>query len=561
MRFPRWLDFRRPRTRSLGALALLFTLLNAPKPLLIDDGAYYCYARQICRDPLRPYDFVMFWDQQPEPANSVLAPPVLPYWLAIALVLFGENSFLWKLWLFPFCFLFVGALDALLRRFAKGVVGPVLWMTVLSPTFLPSLNLMLDVPALALGLMAATVFFRARTRGSFPRAALAGLLAGLAMETKYTGFLAPAVIVLYAALFRRKAGVARRGAWLAPVAVLLAVGLFVAWESLIALSQGESHFLCNLRQNDDSLRSKANLALPLMLILGALGPPVVLLSWTAIGVSRLVVTSAGAVVALGFGLMAVLPVPLHAKVTPGDVVLGAFGIVTLATAAVVIGFLLFGRRPRQMAMFAAMDWFLVLWLGGEVLGCFALTPFSAARRVMGVVIVGTLLAARLATRTCRGASRQRLLRGVAAAGVGFGLLFYALDLHGAFAEKQAVERAAALIRRHAPDATVWYVGHWGFQFYAERAGMKPVIPEQSLLQEGDWLVMPDRTIMQQQILVDSNCMTPLVRFHVDDAVPLRTVPGFYGGHSPLQRATRPRFEVAIYRVIRPVVPVSDPDPE
>ena len=64
--------------KALVALALLYTLLNSLKPLLIDDSAYYYYAAQLARHPFDPYGFEVFWYQAPEPANQVLAPPVLP---------------------------------------------------------------------------------------------------------------------------------------------------------------------------------------------------------------------------------------------------------------------------------------------------------------------------------------------------------------------------------------------------------------------------------------------------------------------------------------------------
>jgi len=114
-----------------------------------------------------------------------------------------------------------------------------------------------------------------------------------------------------------------------------------------------------------------------------------------------------------------------------------------------------------------------------------------------------------------------------------------------------------LVRQRDPQATVWYVGHWGFQHYAERAGMKPVIPDQSYLQKGDWLVVPDRGINQQQILVDSNCTEEMARMRMDDPLPVRTVPSLYGGHIPLEHQDGPRFEVAIYCVTRAFMPVSD----
>src|SRR5260370_897646 len=80
---------------------LLFTLANACKPLLIDDPAYEALARQLADRPLDPYGFVVFWYDEPQPANEVLAPPVLPAWWALVRCLVGEQPLLWKLALFP----------------------------------------------------------------------------------------------------------------------------------------------------------------------------------------------------------------------------------------------------------------------------------------------------------------------------------------------------------------------------------------------------------------------------------------------------------------------------
>src|SRR6185503_15829631 len=143
------------------ALALLLTLLNAPKPLHVDDGFFWQYARQIAVAPSDPYGFLSFLDERPEPANQMLAPPVLPYWWAIGMRLFGERPLLWKLWLFPIVWLFTHSLHALLQRFAAGLEQPLLVLVVLSPVVLPALNLMLDIPALALSLCAFRLYLLA----------------------------------------------------------------------------------------------------------------------------------------------------------------------------------------------------------------------------------------------------------------------------------------------------------------------------------------------------------------------------------------------------------------
>ena len=50
-------------------------------------------AQQIAKAPLDPYGFEQFWYQQPQPANEVRAPPVLPYWLGLGMASSATTRF------------------------------------------------------------------------------------------------------------------------------------------------------------------------------------------------------------------------------------------------------------------------------------------------------------------------------------------------------------------------------------------------------------------------------------------------------------------------------------
>lgn len=667
---PRLLDLRRPHSQSLAVLALLFTLLNAIKPLQVDDAAYYYYARQAAREPSQPYGFIVFWYQWPYPANEVLAPPLLPYWWSLAIRLFGENVFLWKLWLLPFSLLFVWSLDALFRRFARGLETPLTWLTVLSPTFFPSLNLMLDIPALALGLAGLTVFTRATARSSLTLAVLSGVLAALAMQTKYTGLLFPVVIVFYGLLFRpgslnqdRRRGrspVRLLAGWsrgselkgalvrlflcaitviyrlrVVAVSVLVAALLFLCWEMFVIRQHGQSHFLYHLDEAERlvfpqgrrvswwqgfwmRIDRKLPLAWPFLPILGGVGPALILLGLAALRVRAWVVGLMGALLVLGYLLVAACQ-PTFYRVetrTLGDpdqvtvwgplaleyVLFGVYGLLLIGTTLGVLWMLHVGGRkdrrtgdavvdagwrlvplevepvlcevageepaPSLLCQYVCsaqrrLDWFLLLWLGLEVAGYFALTPFPAVRRVMGLIVVVTLLAGRRAAQTCRVPGRETLVWAITGGGIALGAMFYTIDLRDAFAEKGAAEDAAAFIRARDRDARIWFVGHWGFQHYAERAGMQPVKPngywrvEPSLLKPGDWLVVPER-ITQQDIVIDGERVEHVVEIHNTDPVPmpLRMVQNYYGGYSPVEHQEAPRIIVHIYKVTSDWVPQS-----
>jgi hypothetical protein len=562
----------------LVLLAVLFTLLNAVKPLHIDDPAYYCYAAHIAEYPLDPYGFTILWEGKPRPAFQVLAPPLVPYWWAAASRLFGDSPLLWKVWFFPFNLLLVSALYQLFRRFARGLEMLLTWMTALSPAILPGCNLMLDVPALGLGLGAVAAFFGACDRNSFARAALAGLLAGLALETKYTAVLVPAVMVLFGLLCRRP----RLGLFAAGMAVLG----FAAWEATMAQIYGQSHFFYHCGSHRQALLRNPSPLLSLITLLGGVAPAATLLALVALDVRRRWVMAAAGVVVLGYGLLMglgesasttihwqwpgpVAPV-LHVRFAPDSVIFEVLGLLFWGVLAAVAWRLCFkrasgGRKPPDGALRIkgltsparlqpTEDWFLVLWLVLEIVGYFVLTPYPAVRRVMGISVVAALLVGRLAVRYRGSADHLRWVRAAVLSGVGLGLAFYGVDLRDAIAEKQAVEHAAELLRR--PHGQVWCVGYWGFQYYAERAGMKPVVPGTSQLRKGDLLVVPDKRLGQQPLAINSNATLLVHQFSIDDPLPVRTVAGYYGSRIPLEPCPGARVVVVIYRVTAAFVPAD-----
>jgi hypothetical protein len=560
-----------PRRRLLLVLlAAVYTGLNAVKPLQVDDAAYQYFARQFATRPLDPYGFAVLWYDHPEPANTVLAPPVLPaYWGAVRAAV-GERPWLWKLALFPWALLFVTGAYALLRRFARGVEMLGTWLLVLSPAFLPSLNLMLDVPALALGLAALNVFFRAAGRRSYALAAWAGLLAGLAMQTKYTAFLAPGAMLLYA-LFRR-----RLRFW-APAA-LVATQVFVTWELVVALLYGRSHFVEALPPSGGRLLDKLGVLPFLFSDLGGVAAVGILIGLAALGLRRLGLALAAGLVVLGYALIVWWDsnyvstgvigayLPDAAVVEFSEMIFDAFaaaGGLVLALALWRLWALPRGRRTVA---------FLACWLALEVVGYVLLTPFPAVRRVLGVAVVLAVIVARLAARTCRTPERRRVLHALGAGGISLGLAYYGLDWQGAGVQQEAAESAAGWVREHG-GGTAWFVGHWGFQYYAERCGLRPLVteydapeggiafPPPSRLRAGDWLVVPGPRLTAQAVRLEEDKLRPEVCLVIGGPVRLRTVPCFYGGRTPLEHEEgEGALEVTIYRVTADFTPVYPPAP-
>jgi Dolichyl-phosphate-mannose-protein mannosyltransferase len=576
----------RPLVRgTLLLLTLLLGSLNAVKPLHIDDGAYFTFARQIAAHPLDPYGFSILWYQEPNHANEILAPPVVPYTWALGLRLFGDRPDACKLLLLPWVFLLVYAVYSLTHRFAAGLEIPLTILTLLSPALWPSTNFMLDVPALGLALTAIALFLRACDEDSFFQAVSAGLIAGVAFETKYTACVAVAVLVLAAVLRRRWA--------LGFIAVLLAAHVFCAWEFLIAVLYGRSHFFLTftggsavagenlLNALQGLVLTKGPLWTSLLSLLGGLTPALLLLSLLALGVRRrwLVLTTAlflGGILLIGlfdshftgtiapsarfFGMQQTPPLRFELA----DVIFAVFGGVVLLVTGIIVYALLrssSGEARREVV-------FLLGWLVLEIAAFFPLTPFPAVRRVLGIFVVLTLLIGRYAALNDSPMTQRRTLTAIVAFGVLLGLGIFLLDFHSAKVQRDAAQQAAEWIREHG-GGRVWYTGHWGFQYYAEHNGMQAVIPDYderpglpppTRLAEGDWLVIPDEVIDQQKFQLNPAEVREMARLTFDDPLPLRTVWSFYASPDPVQHQEGPRLQVRIYRVLKDFLPLPTTTP-
>jgi hypothetical protein len=210
--------------------------------------------------------------------------------------------------------------------------------------------------------------------------------------------------------------------------------------------------------------------------------------------------------------------------------------------------------------------FLLLWLAIEVIGYFAISPFPAVRRVMGIVVAATMVVGYLAGRLPPDRSRRLLTNALAGATALLGLGYFGVDYCEARAHQQAAETAAGHIRQEDAQATIWFTGYWGFQFYAEKAGMKQAVPlyrptdqrlrypEPSHFHKGDWLVIPSQNIAQQNLYLDRRNLEFKERIAVADAVSFSTVDCYYAGTFPLRSHRGPRLVLLLFIVKADMTP-------
>jgi hypothetical protein len=520
-------------------LAAAVTLLNAFKPILPDDAVYFLFAEHITLHPLDPYGFDL-WDLQS--ANATLAPPVFLYWCAAGIRLFGPDPYWLKLWLLPIVLLFVFSLHALGRRFTDGLETLFVFVVVTSAAVLPCVNLMLDVPSLALGLASIAVFMRACDHRSVFEATVAGLIAGLAMETKYTAFTAPAAMLLYSLRVRRLR--------LGLLALVIAGGVFLAWEGFIAAKYGDSHFWLGAMQYSAPLSAKLRLVQPLFGCLGALVPFLFPMALVALGYSSRAVAAVSGILAIGVAMFAlpecVWPTAITPKMT--GVMFGIIGLMVSAAVAVVAVRLIRGSSTNAAhspsKQLFSEDAFLTCWLVLEIGGYFALSPYAAARRVIGVVVLLSLLIVLLAAKN--GHPRTKVLWMVAALSAIHGLFLFVVDDNWWRGRKELISQSARVCRAEDPKATIWYFGDTAFDFYANRQGMQRLLFSEAIPASGDLVVVVEGfEDFFHRHPTSSRCVeSGMVEWR--SRLPIKSQ--FQASSVPIARRDSPRFRALIYRV-------------
>lgn len=565
--------FRRRFFAHPLALALFLTLSNAVKPVVIDDTAYLAFARHLSAHPLDPYGFELFWYEQPERAMEIILPPVVPYWLAAGMSLFGEELLLLKFWLLPFAAVLAFASRFLVRRFVSRDSPLAVALLVVGPGVLPFFNFMLDIPALAFQAAAVALCVRGTDRWrSWAALILAGVCLGLALQTKYSVLGLPAVLFAAAALRRN---------WLAGlVAVAVGVALFAGWELFLLEKYGRSHFFFHLTRKGGEagglvgfLAQKGPLVLPLFAVLGLTSGWVGMLGLARVTPPRMICVVVGLLAAVAAAIAWVPGAwtilnrskpPAQDPTALADLFfrgVGGLAFIVGVRFAAVTAFRSYGAVLRR-------SWesrFLLAWFALELGTYFAVTPFPAARRALGLSVILTLVVMRAWTRLSRIEPRLKSATWVVRLGLLTGIGVAVIDAWDALPERELPRVAATAARDRGWQSQGYFVGHWGFQYYAEQAGMRIVVPGKTQLRSGDWLALPvnpdGRDFYRPNgagIVPDPSALELELMLTWDDALAAQTIPHLYAGRTPLIGRTHPRLTVALYRVTADWTPAAAP---
>jgi hypothetical protein len=500
------------------AVFLLALLLPfAAKPFNVDDPFYIKMAQQIASDPLRPYSFSINWSGQLRNVwdkTEATFPPLIPYYIALIIKVFGLNEKILHLFFLIFPLSAAAGLYFILKKYTESPL--LLTLTAIAtPAFLvSSTGIMLDLPLAALMLSSIALFIYGLDEEKVSFLAASSVLAGLAVLAKYSGMLL--VPLFIAGLIIKKK---MKFAW----CLAVPAGFFGLWCLHNELIYGGIHFF----------RSSLHVG-------------------KGISLHKLVSAPLFFSGALIFPLLSFLAAKRRE----------AAGICVLALTLLVLSFAVIGGLPASFlaALFfsstlyffyktvklrSAIDPFILAWLVLSAGLILFVEPWVSGRYILVILPPAIIIFGRMIDR----------FRAALALTLAFGLLLAVADYRWAGVYPKTAEYIKSEYGGPAPGQAVYFTGHFGFQYYMEKAGMKALETDKGI---------PGAAFLAVSMLADpqkpgQELMKKLEFLELrkaDDGMPARIMgpkcrAGFYSslwGILPFNFSAEPLEEFAVFKV-------------
>ena len=479
----RWADLHPYWLLAFVTIAALVPFLS--KPFNIDDPLFIWAARQIRAHPLNPYGFNVEWGWTRFPMWQVTEnPPLACYFIALASVFFGWGEMgLHLAFLLPAIALILGT-----HRLAKKFCNrPALcaFITLFAPVVMvSSLTVMCDVTMLAFWVWAVVFWVEGIEQEKAGKLAIAGILIAAAEMTKYYGACLMPLLAIHGLASRRPFK-----QWcqflLIPVAVLC------AYQYATNVLYG--HGLLN-RAMDYASFSKT------------------LYGFTKLQNGLIALAYTGGCVA-----SAVLFTPLLWR--KREWIASVSGMVLIAAVTFSCG-TLWGKYPAlQGAALASAKIQMILWATGGVcvLGLAVVDVFrhrNAPSLLLLLWVAGTFIFTAFCNWTVNARSLLPLAPAVAIliarrfearfptvektwppgiiacllASYGLAWSVTMADFSTAGAGRQSAQEVCE--KYNGGSGTLWYQGHWGFQYYMNELGASAMDFKNSPIKPGDLIVVP-----------------------------------------------------------------------
>jgi 4-amino-4-deoxy-L-arabinose transferase-like glycosyltransferase len=476
---------------TLLLLTLICLLPFSGKAFHADDPLFVRAAQQITRHPLDPYGFQIVWFEYQMPMSRVTQnPPLASYYMALLGSVAGWRERTLHLgFVLPALAVILGTYH-LARRFTQ---RPLLAAaaTLLAPGFLVSATgVMCDVMMLALWVLATVFWIDGLDEPGKPlNLAASSLLITACALTKYFGAALVPLLLVYS--FARKR---RMGSWIVFLLIpLLLLGAYELWSGALygrgLLSYGLYYTRGVQRRESQGLSALGHAVVGLAFAGGCTLPALTFIPWLWSRWQVLVGAVLSALLGISFfnGW-----INLGAIYLDHNFVLNHWGWVNIQ--------LLFclGGGVSVCALAIADFWkrrdvaslLLLLWIAGTFFFAVAVNWAVNARSLLPLIPAVAILIARRLDGMQQPVTGRRVLAWTVPLIVSGAVSLWVASGDAALANTARI--AANYIHQHTRNESgaVEFQGHWGFQYYMELFGARPL--EQGVIASnpGDIIVVP-----------------------------------------------------------------------
>ncbi len=469
----------------LIAICILCLVPFIHKAFNIDDPVFIWVAEHIRTNPFDFYGFMVNWNGFNMPMSiKNQNPPVVSYYIALVAPLFGwSETGLHLAFLFPAIAVVIGTYCLARQLCSHAFTATLLSMT--APVFIvSSTTIMSDIMMLALWCFAVLWWFKAMETNDRIYFILSSLFIAVASLTKYFGIGLIPLLFLYTLAKKRKLG-----KWTLflffPILVLVFYQLMTQMMYGKGLLRNVAEYATLSRQI--AARSIVVKVLTGLVFIGGCYIGMLFCSVFLWGKQTFSLFSAGvAILVLAlYSIKSIGGFPIVSIDGTDWIFVAQFALLAFAGAnflAMVVKDLLKSKDSESLILF--------LWATGTALFACFINWSVNGRSVLPLVPVFGILLVRHFERSGRmKSSRSRWRLSVA---VSFSLIVALLvaraDYRFADSARQAAVRIGHTYRNFA--GTVWFQGHWGFQYYMERFGGKAFDFRASRLRIGDLMIIP-----------------------------------------------------------------------
>lgn len=471
-------DMTSSTIRSAAPAFLLSLVLLAPffgKAFTIDDTVFMREARHALQDPLHPTAFDMVWGEVPERVSQIVPTGPVMAWLLVPSALAGGVEWLAHLVQLAMLWLAILATVSLALRLglaATWATAAGLLLVAMPAVLAMAGTAMPDVPAMALGVAGIERLVAWSQDRRFLQGVLAACFLALGALTRSHVFLLLGVgaVFLVGPLLATKSWRDR----LVLCAPLLAAPVVVALVTLMTSDpqHGAGSILdAAARYSSASTPRLASntVALPIHWVLAmAFGVP-----WLALRGRTMVRTRSVLLAALAGTLLSAMALSHAGRSMVPLAAVAGLGIATLWDA------ISDGWRRKDWVQVAFGMWLLI-----------ALCAVPYVNLPAKLLVASAPAAALLVARELAGQRRRTawIVLGTTL-GLGAGLGVAILRADAALGDLGRRAAAELIAPRVAAGQRVWFVGHWGFQWYAENAGAQHATLTAPYPVPGDLLVV------------------------------------------------------------------------